>query len=123
MAFDCDSKCNQWISSNRERCKIVRACVCNICSPLRAVNYNAYLSCRDACQTEPRPTESSDYLCDYLDHDAVFNNFGIACTGLENTSQYQIAKFESDQQFDITPYAIGGGAIMLILIILIFYKQ
>ena len=109
------------------RCKKIKACACNVCGELKAINPNLFDACIDACQESPRPSTTDDYLCGTVGPEVLFNRFGVVKCGfdpydtLEGELYVQTETQKAEDKSFQQKIIMGLGAFLLILIVVLIF--
>ena len=99
--IDCGSNCG-WKWGRVKKCKEIRDCACR-CAPLQAINPNLYEGCKNQCNSsnsDDRPKDEQDYMCNYVGGEAIFTNYGILECGfqVEDSAQHLTWSLQKQQE-------------------------
>lgn len=90
-------------AGRRNNCRAAQRCISG-CGDLRALNFNLYDGCVEACQQSPRPKNSQQYKCETVGGEALFEYYGLQECGfsLEDSAQHvaftQLTQTQMQQQ-------------------------
>ena len=87
----CGTNCrarNPFNGGGRAACNAKKACACNVCAPLEAINPNLALACYTACNSTNPPASTQEFY-QQVGCDSLLNLYGILECDFKETVQGQ----------------------------------